>query len=268
MSILAGKTILIVDDNTPDVRELTSALKKHKMEVVIASCDDVSLATIQSQNIDIVLLNHLHTGDTCTKILAELREHILNKSIPVFVKVSNTQEKIRHALMLGAADYITPEETIESIINKIKGIFGQPDNFSSSSVIEVPPDTALTTKKGVRVYIVEDDPLLRNLLSTQLEASSFPSAYAEDGNDVISKIREFKPQVIILDLMLPVKNGFEILAELKQSYDLKSVPVIVFSNRDSQEDKQKVFSLGADRFFVKAMTDLSFLIETIEELAQ
>ena len=66
--------------------------------------------------------------------------------------------------------------------------------------------------------------------------------------------------------MLPVKNGFEILAELKADATLKSLPVIVFSNRDAQEDKQKVFELGADRFFVKAMTDLSVLIETIEEL--
>ena len=67
--------------------------------------------------------------------------------------------------------------------------------------------------------------------------------------------------------MLPVKNGFEILAELKADLELKKIPVIVFSNRDSQEDKQKTFSLGAERFFVKAMTDLSFLIETIEELS-
>lgn len=268
MSILAGKTVLIVGNESNQVLELESVLKKHKMKVVTAGCGEVSLADIQSKNTDIVILNHLHNGDTCTEILEQLREKILNKNIPIFAMVENNQDRIRHALMLGAADYITPDESAESVTKKIKIIFGQPDNFSSTSVIDVPPDTALTTKKGIRVFIIEDDPLLRNLLGTRLEASSFPSGFAVDGVDIVSKILEFKPQVIILDLMLPIKDGFEILQELKANATLKSVPVIVFSNRDSQDDKQRIFSLGADRFFVKAMTDLSLLIETIEELAE
>ena len=267
MSILEGKTILIVGSESNHILELESVLKKHKMNVVFARCSEVTLSDVQIKNPDIVLLNHLHDGETCTKILDELREKILSKSIPIFAMVENTQDRIRHALMLGAADYVTPDESIESVTKKIKNIFGQPDNFSGASVFNVPPDTALTTKKGIRVYLVEDDSLLRNLLGTRLEASSFLSGFSVDGKDVIPKILEFKPQVIILDLMLPFKNGFEILEELKSHPVLKTVPVIVFSNRDSQEDKQRIFSLGADRFFVKAMTDLSVLIETIEELA-
>lgn len=268
MSILAGKTILIVGDKNSQVSALEPVLKKHGMRVLMAACGEVSLSDIHGDDVDIVLLNHLHEGDACTEILNQYREKILTKNIPIFAMVRNSDDRINHVLMLGAADYVTETESVESIIRKIKIIFGQPDNFSSSSVIDVPPDTALTTKKGIRVYMVEDDSLLRNLLSTRLTASSFPSSFAVDGEDVIPKMLEFKPQVIILDLMLPIKNGFEILAELKAHPELKSIPVIVFSNRDSQEDKQRVFSLGADRFFVKAMTDLSVLIETIEELVE
>jgi two-component system, cell cycle response regulator len=266
MSILSKKTVLLVSETKPLITELGPLLKKHEMNVINAFCGSVSLPEIQEQNVDIVILNHLHGSDTCTEILNQLRGKILSKDIPVFAMVENSEKKINHALMLGAADYITPDESPESVVKKIKIIFGQPDNFPSTSVIDVPPDTALTTKKGIRVYIVEDDPLLRNLLSTRLKASSFPSSFSIDGGDVVSKILDFKPQVIILDLMLPIKNGFEILEELKANSSLKNVPVIVFSNRDSQEDKQRVFGLGADRFFVKAMTDLSVLIETIEEL--
>lgn len=267
MSILSGKTVLVVTDENSHITELEPLFKKHGMNVVSAPCGSVSLSDIQAKNVDIVLLGHLHNGQTCTEILNQLREKILNKHVPIFAMVENTEDRINHALMLGAADYITNDESPESIIKKIKIIFGQPDNFSSTSVIDVPPDTALTTRKGIRVYVVEDDPLLRNLLNTKLKASSFPSSFSIDGGNVVPKILEFNPQVIILDLMLPIKNGFEILEELKTNPSLKSIPVIVFSNRDSQEDKQKVFSLGADRFFVKAMTDLSVLVETIEELA-
>lgn len=267
MSILEGKSILIVGDKTSSVQNLESTLRKHLMSVTVASCDEVSLPTVQGYSADIVLIDHLHDGDTCTKILSELREKVLSKNIPIFVKVPNTEERIKHALLLGATDYVTPDEDEESIIKKIKVTFGQAENFSSTSVFDIPPDNALTTKKGIRVFVVEDDLLLRNLLTTRLEASSFPSEFATDGADVIPKVLAFKPQVIILDLMLPIKNGFEILAEIRSNQSLKTIPVIVFSNRDSQEDKQKVFALGADRFFVKAMTDLSLLIETIEELA-
>ncbi|MBP9843071.1 MAG: response regulator [Candidatus Pacebacteria bacterium] len=266
MSILTDKTILIVGNKNKQVLELESVLRKHKMNVITADCGELSLADIQSKNVSIVVLNHLHDADTCTEILDELRGKILSKSIPIFAMVENSEDRIKHALMLGAADYITPNESAESVTKKIKSIFGQPDNFSSTSVLDVPPDTAFTTKKGIRVYIIEDDPLLRNLLGTRLEASSFPSGFSTDGEDIIFKILDFKPQVIILDLMLPIKDGFEILEELKKNSALKPIPVIVFSNRDSQEDKQRVFTLGADRFFVKAMTDLSVLIETIEEL--
>jgi DNA-binding response OmpR family regulator len=267
MSILEGKSALILGDQTSHVMQLESLLKKHMMNVTLESCGAFSLSEIQEKSFDIVLLNHMHKGETCTELLDQLRGKILKKSIPIFAMVENNEDRIQHALMLGAADYITPDESTESIIKKIKVIFGQPDNFSSTSVIDVPLDTPLTTKKGIRVFIVEDDSLLRNLLRTKLEASSFPAGFAVDGAGAVSKILEFRPQVIILDLMLPVMNGFEILEELKKNATLKSVPVIVFSNRDSQEDKQRVFDLGADRFFVKAMTDLSVLVETIDELS-
>lgn len=267
MSILDGKSVLIVGDETSRILDLESALKRHGMSVAVVGCGVVSLDQIKSRNADLVLLNHLHEGDTCTDLLNQLREKILSKNIPIFAMVENSQDKIRHALMLGAADYITPDESTESVVKKIKIIFGQPDNFSSASVIDVPPDVALTTKKGIRVFVVEDDPLLRNLLNTRLEASSFLSDFAVDGTGIVQKIIDYKPQVIILDLMLPIRNGFEILEDLRKNPTLKHIPVIVFSNRDSQEDKKRIFDLGADRFFVKAMTDLSVLIETIEELA-
>jgi len=64
--------------------------------------------------------------------------------------------------------------------------------------------------------------------------------------------------------MLPGKSGFDILAELKDDEVLKNIPVIVFSNRDGQEDRARAKELGAVDFYVKAMTDLSELIEKIE----
>ncbi|HEY0964649.1 MAG TPA: response regulator [Candidatus Paceibacterota bacterium] len=265
MSILAGKSILIVGDETPGLHELDEALREQQMKVFHVTCGRITAEDLGRQKHDIVIINHLHEGNVCN-LLGELKESPAVKSLPVFSLVENREVKIQAALLNGAADYVTVDEDPASIIKKIKSIFGQPDTFSSSSILDIPPDTADVTTKGIRVYIVEDDPLLRNLLDVRLQNSSFPHEFAVDGKDVLPKVRAFKPQVIILDLMLPQKSGFEILQEMKADPELKKIPVIVFSNRDAQQDKQRVFQLGAERFYVKAMTDLSLLIETIEEL--
>lgn len=266
MSILTGKNVFIVGDENEKIKELESTLADQGMNVYLSTCAGVTVKDLEKKRTDIVLLNHLHGGDMCVKLLNEIRESRLFKTLPVFALVENSEDKIQNALLRGAADYITTLEPVASILTKIKTIFGQPDTWSGSSVFDVPPDTAKVTTKGIRVYVVEDDPLLRNLLDVRLETSHFPHEFAVDGKDILTKIKQFKPQVVILDLMLPMKSGFEILEEMKADGQLKNIPVIVFSNRDAQEDKQKVFGLGADRFYVKAMTDLSVLIETIEEL--
>jgi DNA-binding response OmpR family regulator len=86
--------------------------------------------------------------------------------------------------------------------------------------------------------------------------------------NVLPAMRQFNPDVIVLDLMLPGRSGFEVLAEVKADDKLQQVPVIIFSNKDTAEDKQKAQDLGARGFYVKAMTDLSELIELIESLVK
>lgn len=267
MSILAGKNILVIGEVNHQIAELEAVLSNQHMVIFTATCGETNVQDILSKKIDIILLTHVHEGSACKKILSQLQNENLTRVIPIFALVEPSEDKIQHALMLGAADYITTLEPVVSIIQKMKLIFGEPDNFSDSASIDITPDNFKSRNAGIKVYIVEDDSLLRNLLTMRLEQSSYIHEFSKDGIDVINKMRLFKPQVIILDIMLPIKNGFEILAELKADSELKSVPVIMFSNRDEQNDKKKSFELGADRYYVKAMTDLSVVVETIAELA-
>ena len=268
MSVLTGKHVLVVGDENKQIHDIENSLRGYGVQIIVATCAEVSPDKLKDLSIDLILLNHQHEEESCVAMLNELRNIDLNKMLPIFILVEDANDKIQDALYLGAADYITPKEPVDSIVQKIKTVFGVGKTFSSSSAIDITPQEADVTSTGIRVFVVEDDPLLRNLLSIRLDKSSFPSEFSSNGNEVLSKVRKFQPDIVILDLMLPGKDGFEILSELKNDDHIKDIPVIVFSNKDGQDDKNRAKELGASAFYVKAMTDLSELIEQIELLTK
>ena len=266
MSILSGKNILIVTSGTDTPSTLETALKKQRATLYTESCKNVTAQYLTANKIDLAILYHLHDNQPCLEVLRFVRADRSLHGISLFALVPDEEIKINEVLMLGAADFITSSESVASILIKIKNAFGQPDTLSGSNVIDLVEEETIITGKGKRVFVVEDDALLRNLLQAKLEATGLIHSFAKSGETAVEMIRAFKPHIVVLDLMLPVKTGFEILEELKKDPILAKIPVIIFSNRDSEEDKKRVFDLGAERFFVKAMTDLSDLIETIDDL--
>jgi DNA-binding response OmpR family regulator len=97
----------------------------------------------------------------------------------------------------------------------------------------------------VKVLMVEDDPFLSELVLQKLSLSGCVPYSVANGNEAIELARQFEPDVVILDLMLPGLSGEEILAIMKSDEILKSIPVIVFSNKSGEEDIKKVMDLGA-----------------------
>lgn len=266
MSILTDKHVLVVGEETNQISKVEAALITYGATITSTTCDLVDADKIISQGIDLVLLNHLHEGSHCRTMLQKLQQADMGQGIPVFALVQNDQAHINDAFMLGAADFITPSEDPHQIVEKMKTIFGESSHMTGSTAIDITPSQP-TGGDGIRVFVVEDDPLLRNLLAVRFEKSNLPFDLAPDGEDAVERIKAFHPQIVILDLMLPGKDGFTILKEIKES-DVSDVPVIIFSNKDSQTDRKQAEQLGAAAFYVKAMTDLSELINVIERYAK
>jgi len=263
-STLTDKNILIVGEESSQIKNLEVALRAYGIKIHAFACDSVTPMKVTDLKIDLIIYNNLLGGQTCLDALAKLKNDNLCKTVPIFMLVEESTDKIQDVLSSGASDYITPNESTDTTIQKIKSIFGHAADFSSSSNIDITPTVASVTATGIKVYVVEDDALLRNLLSMQLDKSSFPFEFSPDGKDVVPAIKKFKPDIIILDLMLPGKSGFEVLEEVKADENLKNIPVLVFSNKDEQFDRKRAKELGADGYYVKAMTDLSQLVEMIE----
>ncbi len=119
--------------------------------------------------------------------------------------------------------------------------------------------------KKSKVLIVEDDEFLRVLTAKRLEKEGYQVAVAVDGESALTVAGESNPNLILLDLLLPGVNGFEVLGQLKKSDKLKSIPVIVFSNLGQKEDIEKAQKLGAVDYLIKANFTLDDVMVKIKE---
>ena len=117
-----------------------------------------------------------------------------------------------------------------------------------------------------KVLIAEDDRFLSSAYKMKLTKEQFDVELAFDGEEAVEKARSFSPDIIILDLIMPKKDGFETLKDLSNDPKLKTIPVIVSSNLGQKEDIDKALSLGARDYFVKSDISLNDLILKIKKI--
>lgn len=106
----------------------------------------------------------------------------------------------------------------------------------------------------VHILLVEDDPMLTELYQTKLEMEGFKVSVANDGDAGVKQATALKPDLILLDIMLPKLNGFEVLKAVKKDASIAGIPVIVLTNlggAKADSDKKLALSLGAREFLVK-----------------
>jgi DNA-binding response OmpR family regulator len=120
----------------------------------------------------------------------------------------------------------------------------------------------------MKILLIEDDKFLRTVLERKLTKEGFEFISAVDGDEALEKIITYKPDIILLDIILPKKSGFLVLENIKKDPELKKVPVIIISNLGQEEDVKKGLSLGALEYFVKAKISLDDVVKKIKEYAK
>ena len=103
-----------------------------------------------------------------------------------------------------------------------------------------------------KILIIEDDKFLRELIARKLSDENFEIEQAIDGEEGMKKIKQLKPDLVLLDLILPGIDGFEVLVKMKEEPNLSSIPVIILSNLGQREDVERGLKLGAVDYLVKA----------------
>lgn len=119
---------------------------------------------------------------------------------------------------------------------------------------------------ALKILVVEDDKFLRELITQKLIREGHDVKGAVDGEDGVIKIKEEKPDIILLDLILPGIDGFEVLAKVKDDPELKNIPVLILSNLGQRDDVERGLKLGAVDFLIKAHFTPGEIIEKIEKI--
>ena len=120
--------------------------------------------------------------------------------------------------------------------------------------------------QGKTIVIVEDETVLQKALSIELLSDGIAVFAASNGKAGLELVREKRPDLVLLDLIIPEMKGFDVLAEIKKDPATKDIPVIILSNLSSEDDKKKGVELGAADYYVKSSTDLSDLSSKVKNL--
>jgi CheY-like chemotaxis protein len=120
---------------------------------------------------------------------------------------------------------------------------------------------------GIRILYVEDAAVIRDTIAKLLELNGYRVEYAKNGKEGVEKAVSWNPDVILMDLRMPVMDGYKAIGEIKQNPTTRHLPVFVVTAWSSKKERGRAHAAGADEFFVKP-PDLHRLIETINRYAQ
>jgi CheY-like chemotaxis protein len=119
----------------------------------------------------------------------------------------------------------------------------------------------------MKILLVEDDKFFREFYAQKLREKGVEVFQAGNGDEGLQNVAQNMPDIILLDLIMPVKDGFEVLTELAKGEATKKIPVLVFSTLGQDKDVQKAVSLGAKGYVNKSFFDFDTLYNKITELA-
>lgn len=248
-------TILIVEDDTTLRNVLLEKLSKSGYAVEGAEDGEVALEKLRGGlKPDLILLDILMPKKNGMEVMEEMSVDPVLKTIPIIV-ISNSGQpvEIEQAKKLGAKDFL------------IKAIFDPAEVLEKIKAL-LQAQTTEQKKEKRRVLVIEDDQFLRELFVRKLLSSGFKVENAVDGKTAFAILERWKPDIILLDLILPDMDGFEILGRIKKDTRFTTIPVVILSNLGEQKDIDRAMALGAQEFMVKVNFNLEEIADHVQKI--
>ena len=239
-----GSTILVVDDDAEACEIIRRSLEKDGFAVVTALSGEEGLRLAHQLQPAAITLDVLMPDMDGWSVLRALKVDPVLQNIPV-VMLTMLDDKSK-GYSLGATDYLTKPVDREQLHNALKRYY--------------------TPGESCSVLLVEDDKPTREMMARTLERSDWTVSQAGNGREALDQLGQRKPQLILLDLMMPVMDGFDFLLEMRATPDWEGIPVIVLTAKDLTEEDRRVLSGRVEQIVEKGACAHEQVVELIHKL--
>lgn len=119
-----------------------------------------------------------------------------------------------------------------------------------------------------KILIIDDDPFILDMYTLKFRERGFDIDSARDGQDGVKKARDYKPDVILLDVVMPILDGFDVLRKLKSGPETKNIKIVLLTNLGQKEEVERGAALGADDYVIKAHFTPGEVVERVKKLLE
>jgi DNA-binding response OmpR family regulator len=272
------KKILIIEDEKALLDILSDKLEREGFDVSGAGDGEEGLEKMRQEKPDLILLDIIMPKIGGMEVLEVMHGDGQLKNIPVII-ISNSGQpvEIEKAKGLGARDFLIkadfdPKEVVDKVHNMLEG--EAPGNNHIVPEMDLGKQKEARPAKGTAhqkagkhtVLVVEDDQFLRDLIVKKLEEEDFITIQAIDGEEGLRLIREKNPDIVLLDLILPGIDGFEVLKQSKADASIANVPIIILSNLGQKDDIDRGLQLGAKDYLIKAHFTPGEIVQKVKDI--
>jgi DNA-binding response OmpR family regulator len=239
---LEGQSTILVIDDDPTIHDLLQRfLTKQRFNVKIASNGAEGLRLAQEIKPNAIILDVMMPGMDGWTVLNSLKENSEIAKIPVIMMSMVNDRNLGYTL--GASDYLFKPVNRQQLLSVLQKYSS---NQSSNSVL-----------------IVEDDPDIREILRRQFEKEGWQVAIAANGCQAIERLANNLPSLIITDLMMPEMDGFELITQLRQHQQWRTIPVVIMTAKELTEAERQQLNGCVQQVFQKGCCDRQTLLSEI-----
>lgn len=239
--------ILIVDDRKEFRTLFKSLLKVSDLDVDLSEAEDGASALIilGQKKFDCVILDYILADSIGLEVFQQIKS--IQPSIPVLIISSYDQSYIeKDILKMSPSAFLSKEElSMEKLTQTITQIMPKRDSDPKVS------NSAFEELKGMKVLIADDNPQNLDVLRKTLDHKGLNISFALNGQTALKLVSKDPPDLIMLDVMMPVMDGFETCQKLKENDSWKNIPIIFITALTKEEDVIKGFSMGAVDYISK-----------------
>ena len=240
----AGHTVLVIDDD-PEAQDIVERfLRKDGFEVVTAGSGEEGLRLAHKLHPEAITLDVMMPDMDGWSVLRALKADPVLGDIPV-VMLTMVDDKSR-GYSLGATDYLTKPVDRALLHNALKRF--------------------CTPGEPCSALLVEDDIATREIMVRTLEEADWWVGQASNGREALEQLAQNKPQVILLDLMMPVMDGFDFLLEMRANADWQDIPVIVLTAKDLTEEDRRILSGRVEQIVEKGASTHEQVVKLIHQV--